>query len=160
MAIPTDRTSGTRTRSTQMLTYKCVEIFTTPLTTAPRQLPGSRKIGRKHELSYSKYFLKVYNKKNKETYRKLLKELLKKLNICIIYGIIRNIMNRICLFIYYKIRKGEVASIITRQYYFFWCWCYLHQFSSKWYCETEWNLERFISKISIRTSHPKKYSWW
>ena len=34
--IPTDRTSGTRTRSTQILTYKFVEICSTLLTTAPR----------------------------------------------------------------------------------------------------------------------------
>ena len=37
--IPTDRTSGTPTRATQMLTLKFVEICLTPLTTAPR-LPG------------------------------------------------------------------------------------------------------------------------
>ena len=35
--IPTDRTSLTRTRATQMLTYKFVELCSTPLTTAPRQ---------------------------------------------------------------------------------------------------------------------------
>ena len=35
--IPTDRTSGTRTRATQMLTNKCVEICSAPLTTAPRR---------------------------------------------------------------------------------------------------------------------------
>ena len=34
--IPTDRTSGIRTRATQMLTNKLVEICSTPLTTAPR----------------------------------------------------------------------------------------------------------------------------
>ena len=33
----TNRTSGTRTRATQMLTYKFVEICSTPLTTAPRR---------------------------------------------------------------------------------------------------------------------------
>ena len=38
--IPTDRTSGTRTRATQMLTYKFVEICSTPLTTALRRLPN------------------------------------------------------------------------------------------------------------------------
>ena len=38
MQIPTDRTSGTRTRATEMLTYKFVEIYSTPLTTAPRRL--------------------------------------------------------------------------------------------------------------------------
>ena len=36
--IPTDRTSGTRTRTTQMLTNTIVEICSTPLTTAPRRL--------------------------------------------------------------------------------------------------------------------------
>ena len=35
--IPTDRTSGTRTRATQMLTNTIVEIYSTPLTTAPRR---------------------------------------------------------------------------------------------------------------------------
>ena len=35
--IPTGRTNGTRTRATQMLTYKFVEICSTPLTTAPRR---------------------------------------------------------------------------------------------------------------------------
>ena len=35
--ILTDRTNGTRTRTTQMLTYKFVEICSTPLTTAPRR---------------------------------------------------------------------------------------------------------------------------
>ena len=34
--IPTDRTSGTRTCATQMLTTAIVEICSTPLTTAPR----------------------------------------------------------------------------------------------------------------------------
>ena len=34
--IPTDRTSGTRTRATQMLTNTIVEIYSTALTTAPR----------------------------------------------------------------------------------------------------------------------------
>ena len=34
--IPTDRTSGTRTRATQMYTYKFAEICSTPLTTAPK----------------------------------------------------------------------------------------------------------------------------
>ena len=34
--IPSVRTIGTRTRATQMLTYKFVEIRPTPLTTAPR----------------------------------------------------------------------------------------------------------------------------
>ena len=33
--ILTDRTSGTRTRAIQMLTYKFVEICSTPLTTVP-----------------------------------------------------------------------------------------------------------------------------
>ena len=36
--IPTDRTSKTRTRATQMLTNKFVEISSTPLTTAPLRL--------------------------------------------------------------------------------------------------------------------------
>ena len=36
--IPTDRTSGTRTRATQMLTDTIVEICSTPLTTAPRRI--------------------------------------------------------------------------------------------------------------------------
>ena len=35
--IPTDRTSGTRTRATQMMTNTIVEICSTPLTTAPRR---------------------------------------------------------------------------------------------------------------------------
>ena len=35
--IPTDRTSGTRTRATQMLTNTIVEICSTTLTTAPRR---------------------------------------------------------------------------------------------------------------------------
>ena len=35
--IPTDRTSGTRTRDTQMLTNTIVEKCSTPLTTAPRR---------------------------------------------------------------------------------------------------------------------------
>ena len=35
--IPTDRTSGTRTRATQMLTNTIVETCSTPLTTAPRR---------------------------------------------------------------------------------------------------------------------------
>ena len=35
--IPTDRTSGTRTRATQMLTNTIVEICSTPLTTVPRR---------------------------------------------------------------------------------------------------------------------------
>ena len=34
--IPTDRTSGTRTRATQMLTNTIAEICSTPLTTPPR----------------------------------------------------------------------------------------------------------------------------
>ena len=34
--IPTDRTSGTRTSATQMLTNKFVDICSTPLTTAPK----------------------------------------------------------------------------------------------------------------------------
>ena len=37
--IPTDRTSGTRTRATQMLTNTIVEICSTRLITAPRRLP-------------------------------------------------------------------------------------------------------------------------
>ena len=36
--IPTDRTSGTRTRATQMLTNTIVEKCSKPLTTAPRRL--------------------------------------------------------------------------------------------------------------------------
>ena len=40
--ISTDRTSRTRTRATQMLTYKCVEICSTPLTTVAR--PASMEI--------------------------------------------------------------------------------------------------------------------
>ena len=36
--IPTDRTTWTRTRATQMLTNTIVEICSTPLTTAPWQL--------------------------------------------------------------------------------------------------------------------------
>ena len=36
--IPIDRTSETRTRATQMLTDKCVEMCSTPLTTAPRRI--------------------------------------------------------------------------------------------------------------------------
>ena len=40
--IPTDRTNGTRTRATQILTYKFVEICSTPLTTAPRRLECGR----------------------------------------------------------------------------------------------------------------------
>ena len=47
--IPTDRTSGTRTRATQMLTYKFVEMCSTPWTTAPRR-PNTKSTIKKSKL--------------------------------------------------------------------------------------------------------------
>ena len=56
--IPTDRTSGTRTRATQMLTNTFVEICSTTLTSVPRRLKSDF---RKGDSCASQLLAVVYN---------------------------------------------------------------------------------------------------
>ena len=60
--IPTDRTSGTRNRATQMLTNTILEICSTLLTTAPRRLGNTQSLEvRAIFLDISKAFDKVWH---------------------------------------------------------------------------------------------------